>query len=181
MRVGIPKLRARVVNLTEETDVRNMIRFARSDKRVTIDLDEAVFCGPGDAFREAPLPFPLSKTFPEPLRQGIPALFRYLSSRGYDIWVYSSEYRSVDYIRLYFAVRRLRVLGIVTGTRRRAHVQEERIRILRKWVEGQYRTTLHIDRESVVRIRAGGGGFEERSVRGNERPRRRGSGRLWKR
>ena len=51
-----------IVNLTHETDVERMVARSRHDKRVTLDLDELVFCGDGEA-AEPPLPFPFSRWY----------------------------------------------------------------------------------------------------------------------
>ena len=60
LRMNLPKIRSKVVDLTQESDIRDMIRNAKHDKRVTLDLDEVVFCvQEGDAMEKA-VPFPFS-------------------------------------------------------------------------------------------------------------------------
>ena len=70
IRMGLPKIRTKVVNLTQVSDIREMLRNAKHEKRVTLDLDEVVFVSDPGAESEKPLPFPLSLRYKERLRRG---------------------------------------------------------------------------------------------------------------
>ncbi len=166
LRMNLPKIRAHVVNLTQLSDIHDMIRNARHDRRVTLDLDEVVFAQPG-APAEKPLSFPLNRRFKEPLRLGVQALFRFLKKNGYDIWVYSSNYYSMDYIRRYFIAHRAWVDGVVTGTGRKGWLSEAERKQLDEMVANQYPQTIHIDSESLVRVNRGSKEFEEYALSGN--------------
>ena len=155
--VGIKKLPIRIVNLTQKKDVQRMLERASSDKRVTLDLDETVFRKNGDPCLEKALSFPFNRIYKERLRRGIPALFHYMVEQGYDIWVYTAQYYSLEYIRSYFRRYRIPVTGIVTGTAREggdAGAQFEKMLAVR------YSTTLHIDNGSVLHTRKGSKEYE---------------------
>ena len=62
--------------------------------RVSFDLDEVLFVSPRTHKTEPPLPFPLNKIFRERLRLGTPQLIRTLQKTGYEVWVYTSSFRS---------------------------------------------------------------------------------------
>ena len=166
IRMGQPKIRAKVVNLTQLSDIHDMIRDARHDKRVTLDLDEVVFAQPGVPTEKA-LPFPLNKQLKEPLRLGVQALFRFLKKNGYDIWVYSANYYSMDYIRRYFAAHRAWVDGVVTGTARKGWLSEAERKQLDAMVANKYAQTIHIDNQSLMRVNRGSRDFEEYALSGN--------------
>lgn len=139
-----------IVNLTQETDIEQMIRKSRHDKRVTLDLDEVVFCRDGEECVK-PLPFPYSRWYKERIRRGIPALLHHLSKLDYDIWVYTSRYYSYEYIRAYFRHYSVRLDGIITGMARRGQAQEEANKRMAKLLYNRYNETLHIDRAMVLR------------------------------
>lgn len=54
-RVGIQRLRIHIINLTLKDDIERMLKTSRYDRRVTLDLDETVFCpfpGRSDGFEK---------------------------------------------------------------------------------------------------------------------------------
>jgi len=147
--------------------VRNMLANTRSDRRVTLDLDEVVFAAEGETTLEKPLPFPLNRFFRERVRRGIPKLLHTLSNKGYDIWVYGSGYYSMDYIRHYFKVWNVRLAGIVTGTGRKVKRDAETDHEIKKLFDSKYRSTLLIDRDLVIRTFSGSGEREEYPISGS--------------
>lgn len=167
IRMGVPKLRVRIVNLTQMSDIKEMIKNAKHDKRVTLDLDEVVFqTEPGGEVEKA-LPFPLNRRYNERLRRGIPALFHYLKKQGYDIWVYSSEYHSMDHIRRYFSFYHAYVDGVVTGMARKSLAGKEDRKRMEAMIASQYTQTIHIDRGSLVRVNRETKAFDEYALTGN--------------
>ena len=167
LRCGRPKLPIRIVNLTQEMDIRKMLQNARHTKRVTLDLDEVVFCAGNDGPAEKPLPFPLDRIYRERLRLGIPALFRFLNMNGYDIWVYTARYDSFDYIMRLFRMHHIRICGVVTGTARKAQTGPEDRTALEKLVANKYPCTVHIDNGMVLRVVSGTRAFEEYRLSGS--------------
>ncbi len=199
MQLGVPKIKVRVVNLTQETDIRTMISNSQHDRRVTLDLDEVVFCednesngnsgdngsaGDGKSIgnseeagnagdskdagnAEKALPFPFNRIYKERLRQGIPALFHFLSVNGYDIWVYTRKYYSLEYIRKLFRRYHVHVNGIVTGIARTKDPDPEVRERVVKLFENTYKSTLHIDRETVTLTNASSKEFEQYDIKGD--------------
>ena len=141
----------KIVDLPLEEDVDAMLRSSRSDRRVTLDLDEGVL-HTGEGTAEKALPFPVGLFFRERLRLGIPALFRFLNKQGYDIWLYSAKYYSFTRLRRLFRLYRTQVTGIVTGTARKSPLNTRLKEKLEKGVSEQYRTTVHIDATGVLRV-----------------------------
>ena len=152
LKLGYSRIPVEIVDLTQEMDIREILKKSKHDKRVTLDLDEVVFHRGDGAPAEKPLPFPLRSIYKQRLRLGIPALFHYLNRKGYDIWVYSSGYYSADYIQRLFRKYRVHVAGAVTGIARKVSGNEETKRALEKMIIAKYPETVHIDRSTLLRV-----------------------------
>ena len=151
----------KVVNLTHEADIKKMLENTTNNKRVTLDLDEVVFGIKGEEALEKKLPLPLRLEYRERLRSGIPALFHYLKSKDYDIWVYTSNFYSFDYIKQLFKKYHVKVDGVVTGNAKRSG--EAKVRIDKLFSE-KYKSTVLIDKELVVRTTPGCVEYKEKEI-----------------
>ncbi len=118
--------------------------------RVSFDLDEVLFVSPETHKTEPPLPFPLNRFFKERLRFGTPDLIRSLQELGYEVWVYTSSFRTDSYIRWLFRFYGVRFDGIVNGTRHMREVQSKSKTILPQKMPSRYQIALHVDDESVI-------------------------------
>ena len=166
-RVGIKTLRIKIIDLTQESNLKKMLESSSSTRRVTLDLDEVIFRPEGDPFLEKPLRFPLNRMYKERLRLGIPALFSMLNRQGYDIWVYTSSYYSLDYLRYYFKHYHVRVTGIITGAERKAPFWTDTRKALETLLKARYKTTLHVDNRAVIRTIPDAGSFDEYCLSGD--------------
>ena len=161
MRVGFKTVPVKIVNLPQETDIKKMLAASVHDKRVTLDLDETVFCRSLDDVSEAPLSFPFNRMYKERIRLGLPSLLHYFGKQGYDVWVYSANYYSLDYIRSYFEHYSVKVDGIITGTSKKTGGTKRKTH---NRIENKYKETIHIDRDLVLRFVKSQPGFEEYAV-----------------
>jgi hypothetical protein len=118
--------------------------------RVSFDLDEVLFVSPRTHKTEPELPFPLRFIYKERLRLGTPELIRSLQELGYEVWIYTSSFRSEKYIRRLFRCYRVRLDGIVNGERHLREVQRDNRTPLPQKLPNRYRISLHVDDESVV-------------------------------
>lgn len=118
--------------------------------RISFDLDEVLFVSPQTHKTEPPLPFPLDRFFKERLRLGTPTLIRELQALGYEVWIYTSSFRSEKYIRRLFRCYGVRLDGIVNGERHLREVQRGHSGPLPQKLPNRYRISLHVDDESVV-------------------------------
>ena len=119
IKAGLPEIRVKIVNLTQQNDLSKMLARAKNTKRVVLDLDEVVYRKEFGEMTEKPLPFPFGRLYRDPMRLGIPALFNSLGDRGYDIWVYTARYDSFESVLQYFHLHHTRVCGVVTGMKRK--------------------------------------------------------------
>lgn len=155
LRVGVKKVPVSIVNAALDGDIRKMLEESCHEKRATVDLDEVVFEPDiSDAKGHT-----IRKLRKKKLRPGIPALFKNLKLRGYDIWVYSSEYYSIDDIRRYFRHYSIDVDGIITGMKKKGAGKK-----VEELVANKYSTTLHIDTDLIVLTHGAAGDFREAQV-----------------
>ena len=118
--------------------------------RVSFDLDEVLFVSPKTHKTEPALPFPLRNLFPERLRLGTPELIWELQIQGYEVWIYTSSFRSESYIRRLFRCYGVRLDGIVNGDRHLKEVQRDNKTVLPQKLPNRYRISLHVDDEETV-------------------------------
>lgn len=102
MMLGIEMLPVQIVNLTHDTDHKKMLEKSSNVKRVTFDFDRILCTTENDSETERTpklLFCDFDKKYKEKLRSGVPALLKELQRRGYDVWIYTIELYSVEYIR----------------------------------------------------------------------------------
>ena len=118
--------------------------------RVSFDLDEVLFVSPDLVKAEPALGFPWNRVYKERLRLGTPDLINGLQRLGYEVWVYTSSYRTENYIKGLFRHYGVKFDGIVNATRHLKEVQKNSNVILPQKVPSKYRIALHVDDESVI-------------------------------
>lgn len=118
--------------------------------RVSFDLDEVLFVRPETHKTEPAPPFPFSAMFKERLRLGTPRLIRELQRQGFEVWVYTSSFRTEGYIRSLFRLYGVHFDGIVNGQRHEREVQARHSERLPNKMPNYYRISLHVDDEAVI-------------------------------
>ncbi len=118
--------------------------------RISFDLDEVLFVNPKTHKTEPELPIPFKALYKERLRAGAPELINTLQKMGYEVWVYTSSFRSINYIQGLFKRYGVKFDGIVNAERHLKEVQANRTQILPQKVPNRYRISLHIDDEAVI-------------------------------
>ena len=118
--------------------------------RVSFDLDEVLFVDPKTHKTEPELKFPFNRIFKERLRLGTPELINALQDEDFEVWVYTSSFRSERYIRSLFFMYGVKFDSIVNGDRHLREVQGKRKDPLPQKLPSKYRISLHIDDETVI-------------------------------
>ena len=118
--------------------------------RVSFDLDEVLFVYPKTHKTEPELKFPFNKYYKERLRLGTPELINTLQDLGYEVWVYTSSFRSEKYIKGLFKHYGVKFDGIINGNRHLNEVQKNSSQLLPQKVPSRYRISLHIDDEDAI-------------------------------
>jgi len=128
-----------------------MEKKMQTDKmRVSFDLDEVLFVFPENVKAEPELKFPWNHIYKERLRLGTPDLINRLQELGYEVWVYTSSYRTEKYVKGLFRHYGVKFDGIVNATRHLKEVQRDSTQILPQKVPSRYRIALHVDDETVI-------------------------------
>ena len=118
--------------------------------KISFDLDEVLFVRPDKYETEPPLRFPYNKLYPERLRKGTVDLIHQLQEEGFEVWVYTSSFRTAVYIRALFRHYGVRFDDIVNGFRHRDEVQAGHDEPMPQKTPNRYRISLHIDDEEGV-------------------------------
>ena len=118
--------------------------------RISFDLDEVLFVSPDTHKTEPALMFPFNKIFKERLRLGTPDLINNLQQLGYEVWIYTSSFRSESYIKWLFKMYHVKFDGIINAQRHLKEVQRDNKTILPQKLPSKYRISLHIDDETIV-------------------------------
>ena len=118
--------------------------------RISFDLDEVLFVSPMTHKTEPKLHFPFDRIYKERLRLGAPDLIRSLQKMGYEVWIYTSSFRSESYITNLFKHYKVKLDGIVNGNRHLREVQKDKKEILPQKIPSRYRISLHVDDEEVI-------------------------------
>ena len=128
--------------------------------RVSFDLDEVLFVNPANHKIEPPLGFPFNKIYKEKVRLGTGELIPKLQELGFEVWVYTSSFRSVNYIRNLFRHYNVKFDGIINGERHQKEVQGNRSYPMPTKLPNFYHISLHIDDEEIVATYGKSYGFD---------------------
>ena len=167
IRMGQEKIPIEIVNLMHEADVKKILENSTHEKRAAFDLDEVIFPEKDDIPLEQPLPFPWNRLYQQKVRLGVPALYHYLATKGYDIWLYSSRYYSADTIQNLFRKYHVEVAGVIAAMEKRRESSAGADKNLETLFRNKYRHTIHIDSNMVLQIFSGSGEFREYPLSGD--------------
>ncbi len=159
-RVGVKKVPVRIVNPTREEDIREMLKSSIRNMRVTFDLDEVAFTSPDGSY-EKPLLFPFNRIYKEKIRRGFPMLCHFMSTHGFDIWVYTSEFYSPEHIKSLFKKYHVNITGVITGTARSARLASSSRRNIEKMMKAKYDHTVNVYDDMVLLVHSSDYDFEE--------------------
>src|ERR1700681_4393638 len=84
--------------------------------RISFDLDDTLVC-PQHVPAERFVPRWRRWWYPEPMRQGTQALMGALIDRGCQLWIYTTSYRSPQYLRGWFGCVGIPLGGVVNQKR----------------------------------------------------------------
>ena len=164
MKSGFKTVPVKIINMTTPADIRRMIENSKHDKRVTMDLDEVVLRDANDPYIEKVPGLRGGGKNNKRMRLGIPALFRHFNTHGYDIWVYSANYYSIDDVQRYFRHYSVNVDGIIVGTAKKKVSESEAEKNMAKLIANKYGQTVHIDNDMVLVTHGGSGDFDEIAI-----------------
>lgn len=149
IRMRVNKLRIKVVNIINETDLSRMLEETKNSKLVSFDFDEVLLCQ--DKNDEAAIVDRLfSRKFKERLRTGAPEVIKLLQEKGYDICVYTSNYFCEEDFIEFFYMYRLKINIVVNGVNEKRKHSKGNAKRLQGMLRDKYKQIIHIDNESVI-------------------------------
>ena len=163
--LGLKKIPVKVVNMTHVEDILESLEKTNRVKRASVNLDDVVFCQNNEEPFEKPRFHFYNLIYREHIRKGIPALFYTLQNEGYDVWVYSSGYRSADHISWLLDRYEVYANTIINGAERRNTWNSKELAEIREKMEKKYRVTLNIDTDAVSWIRSDTKEFDQIPVK----------------
>jgi hypothetical protein len=124
--------------------------------RIAFDLDNTLIRGAYDFALETPTrQFWARLLGKESLRAGVVELVAHCQRQRWEVWVYTTSYRSAGYIRRLFWLHGIRLHGVVNQTR---HDREVRVRSTK--YPPQFGIKLLVDDSEGVRLEGERHGFE---------------------
>ena len=156
LRAGVKKVPIHIVDLTQPEDLQRMLPSAKHHQRASLNLDEIVFQDWNGCGYEKPLSFLKRRVYRERIRKGIPELISFLRKQGFDIWVYTMDYYSMQYIQMLLFYYRCPVHGVITGMARKAPPGTDTTTKINSMLAEKYKKTLHIDNETLLLSDASG-------------------------
>ena len=118
--------------------------------RISFDLDDVLFVSP-QSYETEPAPrFPYNRIFTDRLRKGAPELIHALQGKGFEVWIYTSSFRTETYLKALFRAYGVRFDGIINAQRHEKEVQRDRRERLPQKMPNHYKISLHVDDEKAV-------------------------------
>jgi len=143
-RIGIKKLPVQIVNVTPEEEIFKLARKSDRKKCVSFDFDEVLLTDGSVYPIDRKMFFPFSILYKKGLQKNAGALINELRQLGYDVWIYTGQYHSVEYINLFLKLHNTKVDGIVNGLSKKNNSNIKKI-----FVEN-YTESVHIDNENIL-------------------------------
>lgn len=144
---AIKKVPVSIVNVVNEEDVLEIIDKSNNTKCVSFDLDEILLTDGKIYPKSKSLLFPFNLIYKYNLRFHASALINLLRSKGYDVWVYTGNYYSEEYIRFLFLLNHTRVDGVVNGVKNKKSNNS-----IKDIFKEKYKKSLHIDNNGVIAV-----------------------------
>lgn len=119
--------------------------------RVSFDLDDTLFVSPENYKTEPELKFPFNKIYKERLRLGTKELMNWMCEQGVELGVYTTSFRSEQYIRRLFRCYGIKLDFVINGERHAREVQADKKEPMPSKYPGKYRIDLHIDDDVSVK------------------------------
>ena len=166
MRMKLKKAPIQILNLTHEEDIINMVERSKNNRRAAVDLNDLVFADGTDLPQEKKLSFPSGIRYKERIRLGFPALCRFLQSMKYDVWVFTADYCSVDYIEALLKKYHVRPDGIITASERLQRNSSKKGNNIKDVMKKKYIRTLTLYNDMMIVVDNETGDYRQIAIEG---------------
>lgn len=162
-RVGKKELHVKLVNATPLDEIYTIIKNSGNAMCVSIDLDEVLLTDGKNKPLDKKLKFPFNRIYKLSLRKMAPDLIKDLKKIGFDVWVYTGQYYSTEYINGLMSLHGVKVDGIVNGLdgkRSNAKIKEA--------FTQKYKYSLHIDDNMLICVDTSDKSYESLDINADE-------------
>ena len=137
-----------IVNVSQESDIIDAVNRSDNKLCISIDLDEVLMCNGTDYPADMELIFPFNIFLPGKIRKNAPYMIKELQKNGFDVWVYTGSYKSVQYIDRFLRMHKINVQGIINGMKTKK-VSGNMMNAFKE----KYKTIVHLDNDSVLIVK----------------------------
>ncbi len=144
----LKKIPIDIVNVSQERDIIDAVNRSDNKLCISIDLDEVLMCNGTDYPADKELIFPFNTFLPGKIRKNAPYMIKELQKKGFDVWVYTGSYKSVQYIDRFLRMHKIKVQGIINGMKTKK-VSGNMMNAFKE----KYKTIVHLDNDSVLIVK----------------------------
>ena len=137
-----------IVNVSQESDIIDAVNRSDNKLCISIDLDEVLMYNGTDYPADMELIFPFNIFLPGKIRKNAPYMIKELQKNGFDVWVYTGSYKSVQYIDRFLRMHKINVQGIINGMKTKK-VSGNMMNAFKE----KYKTIVHLDNDSVLIVK----------------------------
>lgn len=144
-KVGIKKVPVQIVNVAPDSEIFAKIKNSNNNMCVSIDLDEVLLADRNSYPKDDKPSYLSKKLFPKILRHNSGALINELRNQGFDVWIYTFNFHSSEYIGMLLKNQHTKVDGIVNALSKRKSKDGLRNAFINK-----YKYSLHVDNNGII-------------------------------
>lgn len=145
LRIGLKRAPVQLVNVTNYDEILHKISKSNREMCVSFDFDEVLITDGSVVPKDRKINYPLNKLYKNTLRKNAPILIKELRQMGFDVWVYTGNYHSEEYIKLLMRLHGTNIDGVINGlskSKSRKNLQEA--------FANKYKYSLHVDNEGIT-------------------------------
>lgn len=142
---GVKKVPVQVVNVAPDEEIFATFNKSNNTKCVSFDLDEVLLADRSTYPVDEKPSFLSKKIFPKILRYNSGTLINELRNNGFDVWIYTADFQSSEYIDVLLRYQHTKVDGIVNGLSKR----KSRDGIKNAFIN-KYKYSIHIDNYGII-------------------------------
>ena len=161
-RLGKKSMPVQLVDVVTEESIYEAIRNSKNNMCVSFDLDEVLLTDGAEVPLDKEIGWPLNKIYKKYLRKNASVLINDLRSMGFDVWIYTGEFYSVEYIKLLLSLHNTKVDGIINGMAKRKNSKA-----IQEIFAKNYKLSVHIDNDSVICVDTQAKDYEIKELKNN--------------
>lgn len=139
IKLGKSRLPVEIVNVTPDHEIIALMETLKNSMCISFDLDEVLLEENPDSQAMG--------IYSKRIRLHAAEMIEEFRKMGFDIWVYTGEYYSEDYIHALFHRKNTSIDGIVSGLSKRKGESN-----LREAFRKKYKISIHIDNETIIYV-----------------------------